>query len=336
MTSPNHTSPPSTRPPAINPTAPPPIHLPRYSILVAFNTRLLPFALFTIFLITGTVILIYSVVDKRVIPSSFIAGTYITIAVIILIWCLSRFILFLRDNFGELGVGVDEVETGVRGVDRVYIGGLRGREREKSRGEGEEVVKHGLRNDREVVRQESQAAGEGSELRDFGSHDRDSRIAHSRPVLPSFERLSNAPVHPFKPKPQNQPNDLDSHNPIKPRATSPHQTPISNQRTPVPPPPLQEPPNHRAPTPNSLNPTITTSPDKLPVNHSSLSNPTQPNSHTKESRDVTSQTRLTPHILPLSLQINPGSRNSVNSVNSVSSVSRPREAKVTRPLLQSS
>ncbi|KAF7939692.1 hypothetical protein BELL_0666g00010 [Botrytis elliptica] len=345
MTSPNHTSPSPTRPSASIPannrspstTATSLIRPPRFYMLRAFTTRLLPLALFTVFLITGTVILIYSVVDKRVIPSNFIAGSYITIGVIILLWCLSRFILFLRESFGELVV--DEAEAGLQGVNRVHVRGLWGKEEgrvkkclrwlmetprsdgSKSPVGGYEIENHSSRNRREVERQEPQLADEGVELRDFGIHDGDSRIAQSGLALPSLERLSNVPAH--LSKPQDYPNDPNTRNPVQPRATSDQQLPSQTQRTPVPHP--QETRNHRAPT---TNPTINTSQDRLTVHHSSPPKSPQPISYTNdESRDVTSQTRLAPHILPLSLQINPSSTNSI---------ARARPSKITRPLTQSS
>ncbi|KAF5869633.1 uncharacterized protein Bfra_010830 [Botrytis fragariae] len=346
MTSPNHNSPSSTRQSAGNPannhspstTATSLMRPPRFYMLRAFTNRLLPLTLFTVFLITGTVILIYSVIDKRVIPSNFIAGSYITIGVIIILWCLSRFILFIRESFGELGV--DEAEAGLQGVNRVHVRGLWGREEgrvkkclrwlietprsdgSKSPGGGDEVGNHGIRNHRGVPTQDPQVAEEGTELRDFEIHDQDSRIASSGLALPSFELLSNVPAYPFKPKPQRQPNGPNPHNPIQPRATSHQQPPSQTQRTPTPSP--QETRNHRGPT---LNPTITTSHDTLTVHHSTPPNPSQPVSYTDESRDVTSQTRLTPNILPLSLQINPGSTHPVP---------RSRPSKITRPLTQSS
>ncbi|TGO27928.1 hypothetical protein BPAE_0034g00070 [Botrytis paeoniae] len=346
MTSPNHTLPSSTRPFASNPTnnrshstvATSLIRPPRYYMLRAFTNRLLPLALFTVFLITGTVILIYSVVDKRVIPANFIAGSYITIGVIIILWCSSRFILFLRESFGELGV--DEAEAGLQGVNKIHMRGLWGREEgrvkkclrwlmETPRSDGSnspiggfDVGNHGSRSRREVVRQEPQVAEEGTELRDFGIPDQDSRMAPLGPALPSLERLSNVPAHSFEHKPQRQPKGPNPHNPIQPRATSHQQTSSQTQRTPAPPP--QEPRNHRGLT---LNPTINTSHDRLTVHHSSPPSPLQPISYTNESRDVTSQTRLTPHTSPLSLQINPGSKNSVP---------RSHESKITRPLTQSS
>ncbi|TGO60692.1 hypothetical protein BCON_0033g00040 [Botryotinia convoluta] len=345
MTSPKHTSPSSTRQSAGNPSnnrsvstaATSLIRPPRYYMLRAFTNRLLPLALFAVFLITGTVILIYSVVDKRVIPSNFIAGSYITIGVIIILWCLSRFILFLRESFGELGV--NEAEAGLQGVHKVHVRGLWGREEgrvkkclrwlmetprsdgSKSPVSGDDFGNHGSRNRREAVRQDPQVAEEGIELRDFGIPDQDSQIASSGLALPSLERLSNVSAHPFKP--QNQPNDPNPDNPIPPRATSHQQTPSKTQRNPAPPP--QETRNHRVPT---LNPKINTSHDRLTVHHSSPPNPSQPVSYTDdESRDITSQTRLAPNILPLSMQINPGS---------INSVPRSRESKITRPLTQSS
>ncbi|THV50000.1 hypothetical protein BGAL_0169g00110 [Botrytis galanthina] len=345
MTSPNHTSTSPARPSANNPVnnhspstaATSLIRPPRFYMLRAFTTRLLPLALFTVFLITGTVILIYSVVDKRVVPSNFIAGSYITIGVIILLWCLSRFILFLRESFGELVV--DEAEAGLQGVNRVHVRGLWGREEgrvkkclrwlmetprcdgSKSPVGGFDYGNHSSQNRREIARQETQLTGEGIELRDFGIRDQDSQIASLGPVPPSLEHLSNVAAH--SSKPQNHQNDLDPRNPVQQRAKSHHQTPSQTQRTPAPPP--QKTRNHRAPTPN---PTINTSHDRLTVHHSSPPKSSQPVSYTsEESQDVTSQTRLAPHILPLSLQINPGS---------INSIARSRLSKVTRPLTQSS
>ncbi|KAF7882653.1 uncharacterized protein EAF02_006016 [Botrytis sinoallii] len=353
MTSPNHTSPSPTRPSASNPannrspstTATSLVRPPRFYMLRAFTARLLPLALFTVFLITGTVILIYSVVDKRVIPSNFIAGSYITIGVIIILWCLSRFILFLRESFGELVV--DEAEAGLQGVNRLHVRGLWGKEEgrvkkclrwlmETPRSDGSkspvgefDVENHSSRNRREVERQEPQLADEGVELRDFGIHGQDSRIASSGLALPSLERLSNVSAH--LSKPQNHPNDPNTRSPVQPRATSHQQLPSQTQRTPAPapapapPPPPQETKNHRVPT---TNPTINTSHDRLTVHHSSPPKSPQPISYTNdESRDVTSQTRLAPHILPLSLQINP---------SSINSIARARPSKITRPLTQSS
>lgn len=345
MTSPNHTSPSPVRPSANNPVdnrssstaATSLIRPPRFYMLRAFTTRLLPLALFTVFLITGTVILIYSVVDKRVVPSNFIAGSYITIGVIILLWCLSRFILFLRESSGELVV--DEAEAGLQGVNRVHVRGLCGREEgrvkkclkwlmEMSRSDGSkspvggfDFGNHSSQNRREIARQETQLTGERIELGDFAIRDQDSHIASSGPVPPSLEHLSNVPAH--SPKPQNHSIDLNSRDPAQPRGTSHQRNPSQTQRTPVPPP--QETRNHRAPTPN---PTINTSHDRLTVHHSSPPKSSQPVSYTsEESQDVTSQTRLAPHILPLSLQINPGSTNSI---------ARSRPSKITRPLTQSS
>ncbi|TGO59620.1 hypothetical protein BOTNAR_0159g00190 [Botryotinia narcissicola] len=345
MTSPNHTSPSPTRPSANNPSnnhspstaATSLIRPPRFYMLRAFTTRLLPLALFTVFLITGTVILVYSVVDKRVVPSNFIAGSYITIGVIILLWCLSRFILLLRESFGELVV--DEAEAGLQGVNRVHVRGLWGKEEgrvkkclrwlmETPRSDGSkspvggfDFGNHSSRNRREVARQEPQLARQGIELRDFGIRDQNPQIASSGPALSSLESLSNVPAH--LSKPQNHPNDPNMRNPVQPRATSHQRNPSPSQRTPAPPP--QKTRNHRIPTPN---PTINTSHDRLTVHHSLPSNSSQPFSYTgNESRDVTSQTRLAPHTLPLSLQINPGS---------VNSIARSRPSKITRPLTQSS
>ncbi|KAF7946449.1 hypothetical protein EAE96_009447 [Botrytis aclada] len=343
MASPNNIPPSSTRRPANNHSlstaATSLIRPPRFYMLRDFTTRLLPLALFTVFLITGTVVLIYSVVDKRVIPSNFIAGSYITIGVIILVWCLSRFILFLRESFGELGV--DEAEAGLQGVNKVHVRGMWGQEEgrvkkclrwlmetpksdgSKSPVGGDETATHSSRNRREIARQDPQLAGEGIELRDFGIRDQGSRIAHPAQglTLPSPEHLSNTPAHPFRP--QSEPTDLHPHDPVQPHATSPQQTPSKTPRTPIPPP--QKPRNHRTPPPN---PTINTPHDRLTVQHSLPPNPSQPVSYTEDkSRDVTSQTRLTPRALPLSLQINPGS---------VNAVSRARKSKITRPLTQSS
>ncbi|KAJ8057904.1 hypothetical protein OCU04_013086 [Sclerotinia nivalis] len=98
------------------------IRPPRYYMLTAFTNRLLPLALFTIFLITGTVILIYTVVDKKVLPMRYIVGSYITVAVIVGLWGELRVILFLRRGFG--GLGTDELERGMgmQGVNGVNGG----------------------------------------------------------------------------------------------------------------------------------------------------------------------------------------------------------------------
>ncbi|APA12581.1 predicted protein [Sclerotinia sclerotiorum 1980 UF-70] len=97
------------------------IRPPRYYMLTAFTNRLLPLALFTILLITGTVILIYTVVDKKVLPPRYIIASYITVAVIVGLWCSLRMILYLGREFG--GIRTDEPERGLQmGM------GLQGRE----------------------------------------------------------------------------------------------------------------------------------------------------------------------------------------------------------------
>ena len=344
MTSPNHTSPLFRQPSASNPAnnrlvssaATSLIRPPRYYMLRAFTNRLLPLALFTVFLITGTVILVYSVVDKRVIPYNFIVGSYVTIGVIIVLWCLSRFILFLRESFGELGV--DEAEAGLHGVNKVHVRGLWGKEEgrvkkclrwligmpmsdgSRSSVGGDNVRSHSSRSRRESARQDPQLAGEGVELRDFGIPGQDPGITPLGPAFLSFEHLPNVPAHSLQP--WDQPNDLNSHNLARPRSTSQQQNANKIKRKPVPPP--QETNSHRRPT---TNPIISTSHDRLTVHHSSPPKPSQPVSYiAEESRDITSQTRLTPHTLPLSLQINPGFMNAPRS----------RVSRITRPLTQSS
>ncbi|CAD6449859.1 e76b87bc-3ee1-4047-9bd6-c5298ff7b26c-CDS [Sclerotinia trifoliorum] len=112
MSSPNTTPTPSTpTPPSTKPSTSL-IRSPRYYMLTAFTNRLLPLALFTILLITGTVILIYTVVDKKVLPPRYIVASYITIAVIVGLWCALRMILFLRRQFG--GMRTDDPERGLR------------------------------------------------------------------------------------------------------------------------------------------------------------------------------------------------------------------------------
>ncbi|TGO15312.1 hypothetical protein BTUL_0042g00830 [Botrytis tulipae] len=243
---------------------------------------------------------------------------------------------FARESFGELIV--DEAEAGLQGVNKVHVRGLWGKEEgrvkkclgwlmETPRSDGSkspvggfDFGNHSSRHRREVARPEPQLAREGIELRDFGIHDQNPQTAPSGPALPSLESLSNVPAN--LSKPQNHPNDTSPRNPVQQRATSHQRTPSPTQRTPAPPP--QKPRNHRAPTPN---PTINTFHDRLTVHHSSPPNPSQPVSYTsEESRDVTSQTRLASHNLPLSLQINPGS---------ITSIARSRPSRITRPLTQS-
>ncbi|KAB8303737.1 hypothetical protein EYC80_005120 [Monilinia laxa] len=89
----------------------------RFYMLRAFIYRLLPLMIFTISLITGTVILIYAVVNKRVLPPKFIIGSFITIGIIVAVWCLLKGILFLRQEFGTQGV--DEAEAKMNRLDQL-------------------------------------------------------------------------------------------------------------------------------------------------------------------------------------------------------------------------
>ncbi|RAL61605.1 hypothetical protein DID88_009643 [Monilinia fructigena] len=96
----------------------------RFYMLRAFIYRLLPLMLFTISLITGTVILIYAVVNKRVLPPKFIIGSFITIGIIVVVWCLLKTILFLRQEFGTQGV--DEAEAKMNRLDHDQLAGKQG------------------------------------------------------------------------------------------------------------------------------------------------------------------------------------------------------------------
>ncbi|KAA8573629.1 hypothetical protein MFRU_001g04040 [Monilinia fructicola] len=92
----------------------------RFYMLRAFIYRLLPLMLFTVFLITGTVILIYAVVNKRALPPKFIIGSFLTIGILVLSWAALRTILFLRREFGTRGV--DEAEAKMHRLRRLGAG----------------------------------------------------------------------------------------------------------------------------------------------------------------------------------------------------------------------
>lgn len=101
-------------------------HPPRSYILRTLTQTVLPIIMFSISLITATTVFIYSVVKQEAIPSKFIVGIYITMGIIVGIWCFLKFVFVcaLRLRFGDLGM--DDAEMGVRGGR-----GRRGRERGK-------------------------------------------------------------------------------------------------------------------------------------------------------------------------------------------------------------